>query len=79
MKKRFLFFLTTLALAISVQSAAQGQDFYKDKVFFKSYIPYLSDVEKMGVYQQPLFEYANTSYAAQCYRDLWNEVKKVCL
>lgn len=55
------------------------QQFYKDKLFFKSYVPYLSDVEKMGVHQQPLFEYANTSYAAQCYRDLWHEVKKVCL
>jgi len=55
------------------------QQFYKDKIFFKSYIPYLSDVEKMGVYQQPLFEYANSSYAAKCFRDLWNEIKKVCL
>jgi cellulose biosynthesis protein BcsQ len=55
------------------------QQFYKDKVFFKNYIPYLSDVEKMGLHQQPLFEFANTSYAAQCYRDLWHEVKKTCL
>ena len=55
------------------------QQFYKDKLFFKSYIPYLSDVEKMGIHQQPLFEYANSSYAAQCFRDLWHEVKKVCL
>ena len=55
------------------------QQFYKDKLFFKSYIPYLSDVEKMGVHQQPLFEYAGNSYAAQCFRDLWKEVKKVCL
>ncbi|MEP6464927.1 MAG: ParA family protein [Parafilimonas sp.] len=55
------------------------QQFYKDKLFFKSYIPYLSDVEKMGTHQQPLFEYANSSYAAKCFRDLWNEVKKVCL
>ena len=55
------------------------QQFYKDKLFFKSYIPYLSDVEKMGVHQQPLFEYANNSYAAQCFRDLWKEVKKDCL
>ena len=55
------------------------QQFYKDKLFFKSYIPYLSDVEKMGIHQQPLFEYANNSYAAQCFRDLWKEVKKVCL
>ena len=55
------------------------QDFYKDKIFFKSYIPYLSDVEKMGVNKQPVFEFANSSYAAQCFRDLWNEIKKNCL
>jgi cellulose biosynthesis protein BcsQ len=55
------------------------QQFYRDRVFFKNYIPYLSDVEKMGINQQPLFEYANSSYAAQCYRDLWHEIKKVCL
>jgi chromosome partitioning protein len=55
------------------------QHFYKDKLFFKNYIPYLSDVEKMGINRQPLFEYANSSYAAQCFRDLWNEVNKVCL
>ncbi len=54
------------------------QEFYKDKFFLKNYIPYLSDVEKMGQYQQPVFEFANSSYAAQCYRDLWSEVKKVC-
>lgn len=55
------------------------QAFYKDKVFFKNYIPYLADVEKMGINQQPVFEFANSSYAAQCYRDLWNEIKRTCL
>lgn len=55
------------------------QEFYKDKLFFKNYIPYLSDVEKMGMHQQPIFEFANSSYAAQCYRDLWNEIKKTFL
>lgn len=55
------------------------QEFYDNKFFFKSYIPYLSDVEKMGVNRQPLFEYAGSSYAAKCFRDLWNEIKKVCL
>ena len=54
-------------------------EFYKDKIFFKNYIPYLSDVEKMGVHQQPLFAFANSSYAAQCYRDLWKEIKKSCI
>ena len=55
------------------------QQFYKDKLFFKNYIPYLSDVEKMGSHQQPVFEFANSGYAAQCFRDLWKEVKKTCL
>ncbi|GGH81774.1 cellulose biosynthesis protein BcsQ [Filimonas zeae] len=53
------------------------QQFYRDKVFLKSYIPYLSDIEKMGVNHLPLFEFANSSYAAQCYRDLWHEIKKI--
>ncbi len=53
--------------------------FYKDKVFFKNYIPYLSDVEKMGVHEAPLETYAAGSYAAQCYKELWKEIKKTCL
>ncbi|MFY7901101.1 MAG: ParA family protein [Chitinophagaceae bacterium] len=52
--------------------------FYKDKVFFKNYIPYLSDVEKMGIHEAPLETYASGSYAAQCYKELWKEIKKTC-
>ena len=50
--------------------------FYKDKVFFKSYIPYLSDIEKMGINEAPLETFAANSFAAQCYKDLWKEIKK---
>lgn len=53
--------------------------FYKDKVFLKSYIPYLSDVEKMGIHEAPLETFAASSYAAQCYRDLWKEIRKNCI
>ncbi|NCT94213.1 MAG: AAA family ATPase [Chitinophagaceae bacterium] len=53
--------------------------FYKDKIFLKSYIPYLSDVEKMGLHEAPLETFAPSSYAAQCYRDLWKEIKKNCI
>ena len=52
------------------------EELYKDKRFFSSYIPYLSDVEKMGVHKAPLEELARSSYAAQCYRDLWEEIKE---
>ncbi len=54
-------------------------DFYKDKIFLKSYIPYLSDVEKMGINEAPLETFAASSYAAQCYRDLWKEIRKTCI
>jgi len=54
-------------------------EFYKDKVFLKSYIPYLSDVEKMGINEAPLETFAHSSYAAQCYRDLWKEIRKTCI
>ncbi|MBN8788759.1 MAG: ParA family protein [Terrimonas sp.] len=49
---------------------------YKDKKFFENYIPYLSDVEKMGVHRAPLEEFAKSGYAAKCYRDLWQEIKE---
>lgn len=52
------------------------EELYKDKRFFQNYIPYLSDVEKMGVHKAPIMEFANSSYAAKCYRELWTEIKE---
>lgn len=49
---------------------------YKDKKFFENYIPYLSDVEKMGIHKAPLGVFAKSSYAAKCYSDLWSEIKE---
>jgi cellulose biosynthesis protein BcsQ len=47
-----------------------------DKRFFEHYIPYLSDVEKMGTQCAPIGVFAKNSYAAVCYRALWQEVKE---
>ena len=52
------------------------EELIKDKKFFSNYIPYLSDVEKMGIHQAPIPEFAPSSYAAKCYRDLWEEIKE---
>lgn len=48
----------------------------EDRLFFEHYIPYLSDVEKMGDKCAPLEAFAPKSYAAICYRALWEEVKE---
>jgi chromosome partitioning protein len=50
------------------------EQLFKDKRFFGNYIPYLSDVEKMGIYKEPIEEFARSSYAANCYRELWTEI-----
>ena len=52
------------------------QEYGRNKTFLKNYIPTLSDVEKMGQQLAPVETFAAGSYAAQCYRDLWKEIKK---
>ena len=52
------------------------QELCKDQRFFEHYIPNLSDIEKMGVKHAPLEVFAPSSYAALCYRALWNEMKE---
>jgi len=41
----------------------------------KTYIPYASQVERMGVHRAPLTVFAARSKAAQCYSSLWDEVR----
>lgn len=49
---------------------------YRNKQFLKNYVPYLSTVEKMGTRMAPVAWFAPSSYAAQCFRDVWKELKK---
>jgi len=51
-------------------------DLIQENRFFAHYIPYLSDVEKMGIQRAPLEVFAKNSYAALCYRSLWEEIKE---
>jgi cellulose biosynthesis protein BcsQ len=44
--------------------------------FLKTIIPYAADVEKMGIYRKPIFQFRRTSPASQAYRDLWKELTK---
>jgi chromosome partitioning protein len=55
------------------------RDLYKDKRFFEHFIPYLSDIEKMGVKNAPVEVFAPNGYATTCYRALWSEIKEGAL
>ena len=43
----------------------------------QSYIPYASEVERMGVHRAPICDFAPHSRAAQCYQSMWDEVKAI--
>lgn len=41
----------------------------------KNYVPYASEVERMGVNRAPLGHYAANCRAASCYQSMWQEIK----
>jgi cellulose biosynthesis protein BcsQ len=74
-QSRLMCFFTMVDLRKNMHHETM-EELYKDKRFFANYVPYLSDIEKMGSHQAPLETFAHSSYAAQCYRDLWEEMKE---
>lgn len=48
----------------------------KMKGVLPSLVPYLADIEKMGIYRQPVCAELPGSKAAIAYADLWREVRK---
>ena len=70
---KLMCFFTMTDLRKNMHNEIMGQ-LNKDKRFFANYIPYLSDVEKMGVHKMPIEEFAKSSYAAKCYKELWTEI-----
>jgi cellulose biosynthesis protein BcsQ len=49
----------------------------EDPRFFKTVIPYLSDVEQMGLYRQPVVSARPKSLAAKRYSELWAEIERL--
>ena len=41
-----------------------------------SFIPFLADVEKMGIYRRPLADFSPNSKASAAFKALWNEIEK---
>ena len=75
MKDKLACFFTMADLRKGMHTGVMRQ-LMEDKTFFEHYIPYLSDVEKMGARCAPVTAFARNSYAAVCYRALWEELKE---
>jgi len=52
---------------------------YQQEFFLKTNIPYLSDVEKMGIYRKPLVAFRPGSDASDAFGRLWAEIKKTAI
>ena len=48
-----------------------------DKQVLKTSIPYSADVEKMGLFREPLTHYRPASVAAKAYLSLWREIQEI--
>jgi chromosome partitioning protein len=46
------------------------------KSLLKGYIPFSSDVERMGVYRAPVLTFAGKDQASTAYRTIWDELEK---
>lgn len=49
-----------------------------DNHFLTSKISYSSDIEKMGIYREPIFCFSPNSNATKSYEQLWQEIKNCC-
>ena len=46
----------------------------KYPIFLKTWIPYLAEIEKMGLYRRPVGQGGRRSAAGQAYEKLWQEI-----
>ncbi len=46
------------------------------KSLLKGYIPFSTDVEKMGVHRAPVLTYAGKDQASIAYRTIWSDIEK---
>ncbi|MDB9822303.1 AAA family ATPase [Deltaproteobacteria bacterium] len=49
------------------------------KHVLKSFIPYLAQIEKMGIYREPVAVFSPGSTASKAYENLWDKVQQIIL
>jgi len=70
---RAFFSMTELRKRLHRDTMSQMEN--TDKRFLRTSIPYLSDIEKMGVCREPVVKSKPASVAAHRYLQLWEEIK----
>ncbi|WPD21067.1 MAG: AAA family ATPase [Candidatus Electrothrix scaldis] len=55
------------------------RSFEERKRILKTFVPYVTDIEKMGLYRQPVPAYLPNSKAGRTYAELWQELEEKLL
>ncbi len=74
-KKLYLFF--SMAEKQKKMHQEMINRFSGRKRVLKNAIPFLADVEKMGIFRQPVLKIAPRSPASRAYRGLWREIEDI--
>ncbi len=75
-KKKILPFFSMVQLSKNLHRETMTTLQKEYKALLKGYIPFSSDVEKMGVHRAPLLTFAGKDQASLAYKTIWGELEK---
>jgi chromosome partitioning protein len=75
-KKKILPFFSMVQQSKNLHRETMAALQKKYKSLLKSYIPFSTDVEKMGVHRAPILTYAARDEASAAYRKIWKDIEK---
>lgn len=71
---KFLAFFSMVEKRKKMHNEIMQDKYDNDSYFLKSYIPYLSEIEKMGLTREPVLYTSPNSNASVAFLSLWNEI-----
>ncbi|NOZ46469.1 MAG: AAA family ATPase [Chlorobi bacterium] len=71
---KFLAFFSMVEKRKKMHNEIMNEKLESDNYFLKSAIPYLSEIEKMGITRQPVIHTNPASVASKAFIALWNEI-----
>lgn len=74
-KKRILAFFSMVDMRKKLHKETMEHVSASSMKFLNTYIPYRSEIEKMGLHREPVMITHPTSETAESYTHLWNEIK----
>jgi len=73
-KKKVLAFFSMVERRKVMHSSIMKK-YHNYPIFMKSSVPFMAEIEKMGIYRRPVGSLPRKSVASQAYQSLWQEIE----